>query len=98
MLLCLSSALLTEVAPQVSARPRLGWEDLVRPGQDDALMLAIAISMDRIEADEEAEREAAEREQHPFIPPPRAGVAVAAGDLGGTGPASNEAGGACTSS
>jgi hypothetical protein len=42
----------------------------VCPGQDDALMLAIAISMDRIGADEEAEREAAEREQHPFIPPP----------------------------
>jgi hypothetical protein len=27
---CLSSALLTEPAPQVSARPGLGWEDLVR--------------------------------------------------------------------
>jgi uncharacterized protein YxjI len=41
----------------------------VYPGQDDALMLAIAISMDRIAADREAEREAAERE-HPGITPP----------------------------
>jgi len=42
----------------------------VSPGQDDALMLAIAISLDRIQADEEAETEAAQREHPPFIPPP----------------------------
>jgi uncharacterized protein YxjI len=42
----------------------------VCPGQDDTLMLAIAISMDCIEADEEAEREAAEREHPTIIPPP----------------------------
>jgi uncharacterized protein YxjI len=39
-------------------------------GQDDVLMLAIAISMDRIGADEEAERAAAEREHPPFVPSP----------------------------
>jgi uncharacterized protein YxjI len=42
----------------------------VSPGQDDALMIAIAISMDRIEADERAETQAAERESRPFVPPP----------------------------
>jgi len=42
----------------------------VSPGQDDALMLAIAISMDRIEADEEAEREAAGRTHTPTVTPP----------------------------
>jgi uncharacterized protein YxjI len=46
----------------------------VCPGQDDALMLAIAISMDRIEADEKAEIKAAEkaaqREHSSVIPPP----------------------------
>jgi uncharacterized protein YxjI len=42
----------------------------VSPGQDDALMLAIAISMDRIEADEDAEIKAAEREHRTFSPPP----------------------------
>jgi uncharacterized protein YxjI len=43
----------------------------VSPGQDDALMLAIAISMDRIEVDKEAERETAERAHTAtFIPPP----------------------------
>jgi uncharacterized protein YxjI len=43
----------------------------VSPGQDDALILAIAISMDRIDVDKEAEREAAQREHTAtFIPPP----------------------------
>jgi uncharacterized protein YxjI len=42
----------------------------VSSGQDDVLMLAIAISMDRIGADEEAEREAAQREHHTYVPPP----------------------------
>jgi uncharacterized protein YxjI len=39
-------------------------------GQDDVLMLAIAISMDRIGADEDAERAAARGEHPPIVPPP----------------------------